>query len=203
MKYILSLLIFFYAQSSFADYVMIGDSLFVHRNQEIKSQIESSQHIKITNHAVTGHWFKQIVKQYKQANIKVDDTIIMDGGGNDIMGNAGNCRNKMNKNCINQVDEISIQFKELLDLMLNNMIFKVYYLSCYHTTGWQGSGYDQVIDYGVEKMKSICADHLVQCIFIDTRSKMTGDVFEWDGVHPNQRGVRILSDLILEALNAK
>lgn len=202
MKAFILFFFIFLNSHSHADYHIIGDSVFTHRNQAIKQQIEKQLNISIINHAVTGHWFKNIVEQFERSTIKQGDIVIMDGGGNDMFGNAGNCRNKLNANCKSQIDGISEKFKYLLDKMLIRKIDAVYFLSPYYTSGWNGSGYEKAIDYGVSVIAPICNDSLVYCVFIDVRKTMSGNVVDGDGIHPNQNGCNILANSIIEAIKS-
>jgi lysophospholipase L1-like esterase len=202
MKALIVFFFIFINNVSHADYHIIGDSIFVHKNQEVKRQIEKSKNISITNHAVTGHWFKNIVEQFDKTSTKSGDIIIMDGGGNDIFGNSGNCRNNPNVNCKSQIDGIAEKFKNLLEKMLNRKIDTVYFLSPYYTSGWNGSGYEKAVDYGVDNITKICNESLMYCVFIDVRFAMKGNVVEWDGIHPNQNGCNILANSIIEAMKS-
>ena len=180
---------------SYADHIMIGDSIFTHRNQEIKNIIESNQKIKIKNYAVQGHWFKNISSQFDNSSAKDGDIIIMDGGGNDIFGNGGNCKNRPNANCKSQVDGIAEKFRDLLNKMSTRKIDSVFFLSPYYI-----SGLESAVDYGIDKCLPICQDSLVYCVFIDVRFAMKPKDLESDGIHPNGTGTKILANSIIEAM---
>jgi len=193
-----AILIYLLCKSSFgfAEYVMIGDSIFVHRGEEIKRNLEISKKIKITNYAKTGSWMKEIVVQYSKARKAYNDVVIMDGGSNNILGDSGNCRGNPNDACKSHLERISIEFKNLLETMEKDGIAMVFYLGPYYGSGWNGSNYEKSIDMGSDLIRSVCNDSKIDCCFIDPRKVMTGNVREWDGIHPNAEGVKILSEII-------
>lgn len=202
MRFVIALTIFFYSQILIADYLMVGDSVFTHRNQEIKRLIESDQKITIKNYAREGLWFNEIVNQYEKANPGPGDILIMDGGGDDIFGNAGNCRYNPNDACIKTVQNIINKLNAVIS-RLKASGTRLIFLAPYYTQGWNGQGYEKIIDYAIEKASPLCKP-TENCFFIDPRADMTGRVLEWDGIHPNSEGTKILSRLIIREIeNAK
>lgn len=197
-----AILIYLLLKSSFgfAEYVMIGDSILVHRGEEIKRNLEISQKIKITNYAKTGAWMREVVVQYSKARKAYNDVIIMDGGGNNILGDGGNCKGNPNDSCKAHLEKISIEFKTLLETMEKDGIAMVFYLGPYYGSGWNGGNFEKAVDMGSDLMRLVCENSAIDCAFIDPRKVMVGNVREWDGVHPNAEGVKILSDIIARSM---
>jgi len=197
-----AILIYLLCKSNFAfsEYIMIGDSIFVHRGEEIKRTLEISQKIKIRNHAKTGAWMHEVVSQYSKAQKSSGDIIIMDGGGNNILGDSGNCRGNPNDACKSHLKKISLEFKTLLETMEKDGISVVFYLGPYYGSGWNGGNFEAAVDMGSYLMRGACENTMIDCSFIDPRKVMVGNTREWDGVHPNAEGVKILSDIIARSM---
>lgn len=191
---------FLISSMAFSETYMVGDSIFAHRGGEVRRLIEADKSIAISSSAVTGARFWQIVKQFDDSRAGFGDTIIMDGGGNDIFGNSSVCRNTRTERCKYIIEDISRQFSSLLIRMRERGVGKIVFLTPYYTIGRIGSGYERAVDYGIDLFIPICSQAPIECSIVDARPLMKGPVYEWDGVHPNQNGTRILASAIASTL---
>lgn len=199
MRLRMSVCVLFLSSSSIAmaqSYFMIGDSILATRSQEVKRLIEIEKDIHIQNQAFIGAWSWQIVRQYERLEVKAGDVVIMDGGANDVIGNTWNCRGNMNDKCIKLMGEINDRFESLLQRMYEDGISKVVFLSCYYPRG----DWHQPVDFGTEGLKAVCENALVDCRFVDVRTKIKYENLEWDGLHPNGSGTKILAMALGEQL---
>ena len=181
--------------------VLIGDSIFTTGNNRIEYYIETKANIQIDGRAVSGARMNDIYGQYQGAREQGFNTVIMDGGGNDVLGNRGNCQNTFNDNCKKTIDDAINQMGELWNQMLADGVEKVYFLTCHYPVGWS-AGFNQAVDYGYEAVTNLCANADIECHVSDPRAAFAerNDVLIWDGVHPTDKGSEIMADLIMEKM---
>ena len=171
--------------------IMIGDSLFA--NDLIKNQLEEWGNTQIDNLALIGSqfhegWIESIPSQYFNyiKSNSIPDTIIMNGGGNDILSRKTDCIS-FNKNCIKRINEIT----SILDLFFkkinNDGVLNVIYLGPYYL-----QKLEKTINYGTDKISEICQKAELNCNFVDIRNKTIP--LSIDNLHPNDDGYILLAD---------
>ncbi|MBF0440993.1 MAG: SGNH/GDSL hydrolase family protein [Oligoflexales bacterium] len=176
---------------------IFGDSIFTTSDHRIKKQLESLASISITDHAVGGAIMSQIKDQYIANRTQKIKTVIMDGGGNDILGNKGNCQNQMNDTCKSLIKSIVDTLRGIFELMKEDGVHQIVFLGCHYPMGWNG-GFEQSVDYGHTLLEVACSESTVPCMVVDPRQtfKNKSDLLEWDGVHPNWNGTAVMAKLI-------
>jgi lysophospholipase L1-like esterase len=180
---------------------IIGDSIFTTGGNMIRGHLESISGLTIDTHANGGAVMSQVREQYlniKDQNIR---TIIMDGGGNDILGDSGNCRNQNNDSCKAHIEQVVETARTLFEEMAENGVENIVFMTCHYPMGWN-SGYVDAINYGTSLITEVCAEARSRCIIVDPRESFQGKshYLEWDGVHPNRTGAQVMADLIWQAM---
>lgn len=191
--------------------VIIGDSMYWSgmlfwggQPSPLSKWLETWSGHSIENHALVGAslqdgWVKSILAQYndlvKQPNIT---TLIMDGGGNDVMSHKDDCV-KFNQACTNMINTSLNIAKGIIDRARNDGTKSVLYLGFYYLPNL-----DKAVDYGDTHLQQICRVE-EQCYFIDPRYNATTgtglktpDMLGSDGLHPNEEGYKILATMIWE-----
>lgn len=173
--------------------LMIGDSLFA--NDIIKNQLEEWSNTQIHNTALIGSqlhngWVESIPLQYSnyiQSN-NIPTTIIMNGGGNDILVKKNDCK-VFNNMCIKRINETTTIIDSLLKQMNNNGVLNVVYLGFYYINGLKNT-----VDYGTDKINETCNKAELNCHFIDIRNKSIP--VSSDNLHPTDDGYIMLAENI-------
>ena len=189
--------------------IIIGDSMFA--ESPVKQYLEEDTGTVIENYALVGAslqkgWVKSIPDQYEDIKGLNATTIIMDGGGNDVMSNLYACQ-RFNNNCRNMIDRVTLIAKDLMENMMNNSVNYIIYMGFFYI-----KGLNKAIDYGSEKLITICNNITKNN---DIRSNLRGNITNslkygcyfsdprnltipvgWDGVHPTNEGYKLLSELI-------
>ena len=198
--------------------ITIGDSIF---DKSGELQVFLEQHASQTFRRYTqgGSYLANnagstpIVQQY--ADAKADDatieTVVMNGGGNDIMVPAAvfdnyKCRTPWHRpnlsvQCKSYIDDLYIDTVDLLNTMAADGVSNVLYLGYYHPKGLF-SNLAQAVDYGNLRIQDACANSVVNCTFVESRSIITPNDIISDGLHPTTIGSQKLADLIWPSLQA-
>jgi lysophospholipase L1-like esterase len=203
--------------------VMIGDSIF-HLSNEIAKNLETYsgeayRQYYMSGAQMIGGTMTPVIKQY--ANAKADDpiirTVIMDGGGNDILINnqevcSGDTVSQECKDLIEPVFEAArTLFREMYNDGVQHMIYLGYYVVDPDGYMIGEAGLKGVTDYSAAKSKATCDELNVEFgktigYYIDTRDAFIGhekDYIISDGVHPSAAGSKVLADLIWNLMVAK
>lgn len=199
---VFSCFLFGFLNSSVAlgEILMLGDSIFKWRNEGVKKGVEERLGEEIFSLAVSGAKSKEIAEQYyRLVKGETKFEILLDGGGNDILGKASDCKGQMKTPCYELIAEIANNFAELFSVMARDEQIRVFYLVPHYPQGLAG-GFENAVDLGTQMMKIVCRDAKIECHVIDVRKDMVGNVLDWDGIHPNQSGINILSEKISEAI---
>ncbi len=202
--------------------VNIGDSIFA-LSGEISSYLHSYAGQTFRRYAVSGAEITggslapSILSQYATArsddpNI---DTIIMDGGGNDILlpvialFDPYDCKTqwyewgKLSNSCKNFINDLYVDAVNLLNDMHADGVDNVIYLGYYHTKDtWllQIDSLEEAVDYGDVKLSQACQYSAVDCTFIDPRNVINDSDIKSDAIHPKTSGSKKLADLIWPVL---
>jgi hypothetical protein len=167
-------------------------------NNAVKQAIERMADGKVTleNSALVGAsmhegWVPSIPDQYASiSKVPVPITVIMDGGGNDVMSVKEDCL-AFNDKCRQQIDEALDIAGDLLQKMDDDGIAHVIYMGPFYLLNL-----NQAVDYGAKKLEKICKKAKIDCHVADTRdlNPPKGD----DGIHPTPEGYEMLAKRIWE-----
>jgi len=182
--------------------VIIGDSMFWSgplfwsgQPSPLSRWLESRAGHAIENHARVGAslaegWVESIPHQYQDvAQRDTITSIIMDGGGNDIMSHRHDCE-AWNTACQTTINASIAIATSLLDTIRHDGIGHVFYLGFYHLPGLETAADEASI-----RMHSLCSEN---CHFVDPRNNITLAMIGPDGVHPTDEGYRVLAAMIWE-----
>ena len=201
--------------------VTVGDSIFA-LSGDLQDFLESYAGETFRRYTLSGAELKggiiatDIYAQYEMA--KSDnpniDTIVMDGGGNDILIPAialfdpNNCKTqwyqfgRLSSRCKNFIDDIYVDAVNLLNDMDADGVDNVIYLGYYYTKNglFLLDSMEEAVDYGDLRLSQACRNSSVNCQFIDPRSSIRDSNIIIDGIHPTKEGSRKLANLIWPAL---
>ncbi|HYX32907.1 MAG TPA: SGNH/GDSL hydrolase family protein [Oligoflexus sp.] len=179
--------------------IIIGDSIFA-LNGVINSELEEISSLDIDSYARNGAIMSGIVRQYQQARANgIARTVIMNGGGNDVLANMGNCR-AFNQTCINVIEKATSQGLDLVNQMEADGVERIFFLGYYYTTSL-ASGLEKAVDYAMSRAATLCENTTVRCEVVDTRDIMQGSGnLSWDGIHPSRTGSIKMAQLLWERM---
>ncbi|MGF1831924.1 SGNH/GDSL hydrolase family protein [Photobacterium angustum] len=201
------------------DVLLIGDSIFA-LSGEILDDLEYKANQEFRDYALSGAKFssgifvKPVTKQFEQAQKDTPSTkiktVLMDGGGNDILipailGDLYGCktywwRPEPTKRCKRISDNLYVEIVEFMNNLGSNGTDNIVYLGYYHTKG-DLTNLKKSIDYGMVNLERACTDTAsTQCHFIDPRNSITPDDILSDNIHPNTSGSLKISNLIWPVL---
>lgn len=180
---------------------IFGDSIFTSGGGAIEQELERLMTRTIDSHAVAGTVMAQIRDQYKSQRGQGIRTVIVDGGGNDVLGARGECQNRMSEGCRNVIDNAAAIARDLFAMMAQDGVANVVHLTCHYPVGWN-AGFDQAVDYGYAAIAQACEESGANCVLVDPRTEMRGrnNLFEWDGIHPNRAGAQVMASLIWDKI---
>ncbi len=206
--------------------VNIGDSIFALSGQ-IQNYLHSYAGKTFRRYATSGAELEggdliapSVVNQYAIArgdNSNIQ-TILMDGGGNDILlpvltlFDIYNCKkdwweSSLSSSCKNLINDIYVDAVDLLNEMHSRGVGKVLYVGYYYTKDSLISGnlsaLKQAIDYGDTKMSQACSYSAANCTFIDPRSSVKNADIIADGIHPATSGSLKIANLIWPHLSSR
>jgi hypothetical protein len=162
---------------------------------------------------VAGANMSQIVTQYTTAHTADADidTIVMDGGGNDILLGDRSCLTNPptdpTTTCAKTIDTTLAEGKTVLTQMQADGVKHVVFFFYPHVDtvdasgnaiGISGKYANDTLDYAYPKIQAVCAA-IPNCVFVDTRPAW-GDNYamyidpQGFGVHPNNMGSQLLVD---------
>lgn len=179
---------------------IFGDSIFATSNHRIRAVLESLTHLKIKDSSVSGAVTKEITEQYRRSRSENIKTVIRDGGGNDVFGKGEDCK-AFNEACKKVVENGLKNYEEDFAMMTEDGVHNIILLGFHYPTGWM-AGYDKVIDYTMPLIQEICDGSSIPCQLVDPRKKFreTSGLLEWDGVHPNMEGGKVMAQMIFEKM---
>jgi hypothetical protein len=158
---------------------------------------------------VSGANMTQIATQYTTAHMADPDidTIIMDGGGNDVLLGDRSCLTTAppaNTSCANTIMTALGIAKTAIAQMHTDGVKHVVYFFYPHveTTGLGGPAVNDTLDWAYPLAKAAC-ETSPECVFVDTRASwgdmqaMYIDPLLGLNVHPNDAGSAALVDLAI------
>ena len=148
----------------------------------------------------------QIPGQYTQAKMadpKID-TVIMTGGGNDILIGNSSCLNNpppANQSCVDTVNKAVAAVDALFTQMQVDGVKNVVYYF-YPRTALLMSGAN--VDYAFPVVKAGCDKYkgALKCYFVDTRPPFEGQNWFSDGIHPTDPGQQAIAGLVWDTMVA-
>lgn len=171
--------------------VIIGDSLFC---SHLSEKLELLAGHEIENNAIIGSslenwWIPSIPTQYQELNKNPTiNTLIMDGGGNDVIRRRNDCR-YFNQECKNTIDKSLDIVEQLFQNAKQDNITDIIYLGFYYI-----QDLEQAVDYAVPKLKLKCENANVY--YVDPRFALSSQMLSFDGVHPTDAGYDLLANMI-------
>jgi len=201
--------------------ITLGDSIFA-LSGKLQEILESYASETFRQYTLSGAELKggiiatDVYAQYeiaKNDNPNID-TILMDGGGNDILIPAialfdpYNCKTqwyqfgRLSSRCKSFIDDIYIDAVNLLNNMHSDGVDNVIYLGYYYTKNglFLLDSMEEAIDYGDMRLSQACRNSAANCKFVDPRSSIRDSNIIIDGIHPNTDGSRKLANLIWPVL---
>lgn len=197
--------------------VTIGDSIFA-LSGKLQDILESYAGETFRQYTISGAEIKgglfatDIATQFeiaKSDNPNID-TIVMDGGGNDILipvitlFDYYNCKTEwyqwwgLSSKCKNLIDDIYVDVVDVLDNIDASGVQNVIFLGYYYTKNgifWLDSA-EEAVDYGDMRLAQACANSNANCVFVDPRSVINDSDIIIDGIHPTTSGSQKLADLV-------
>jgi hypothetical protein len=176
--------------------IIIGDSMFA--ESPVRDYLQERCDCEIENRAIIGSslhegWVTSIPSQYYDIEDTASiSTVIMDGGGNDVMSRLSDCR-ELNEDCKTMIKESVEIARSLIQQMGEDGVDLVIYLGFYYI-----QNLNKVIDYGTALLSRMCATSETPCVFCDPRN-LTIPI-GWDGLHPTREGFLMIGELISSAL---
>lgn len=200
--------------------VFLGDSIFA-LSGELQDNLEDYAGETFRRYTLSGAELKggsiatSVYDQYgiaRRDNANID-TIVMDGGGNDILIPAifldpYNCKTewwqwgRLSGTCKRFIDDVYVDAVNLLNRMDADGIDQIVYLGYYYTKDallWLDS-LEEAVDYGDLRLGQACAFSTADCRFVDPRSVIRDSDIILDGIHPNSNGSRKLANLVWPVL---
>ena len=141
----------------------------------------------------------QIPNQFQDALAEDPNinTVIMTGGGNDVLiGDANDCLQNPppgDQNCVDNINDVMVAAEGLLQDMADAGVQNVVYFFYPHLPdqGFVQGAKNETLDYAYPLVEELCANAPLNCVFVDTRPAFEGhqdEYFQFDGIHPNDQG---------------
>jgi len=199
------------------DVVTLGDSIF-DLNGQIQANLESWAGETFRNYTQSGAELSggflatAVDSQYAaakatDANI---DTIVMNGGGNDILIPAmlfdpNRCKTKwyrpyLSSKCKGLIEDIYVTDVNLLNQMDADGVDNIVYLG-YYELPRGNTNLNAAVNYGDAYLGYACdTATTASCTFVDSRGHVPAADVEGDDIHPTPNGSLTLAGLIWPAL---
>ncbi len=193
------------------DVQIIGDSIF-DLSGDIQQDLKALSGKTYKDRSRSGAQIDGIVNQYHSAinNTPGIQTIIADGGGNDILlGNADCDTDPLTQGCLDVIDYVADKMEGLLN---------DFYVDGVDNCVWLGY-YNMTLDQEEKNEAIVEAYSLYPAVFddaqmnqpgsgggaypIDPRDDIVASDVKSDGIHPTASGSNILADLIYSKMEAE
>jgi len=170
--------------------VLIGDSILASSDTQgglgaINKYLNEFSGQKLNNYAKIGSSLhdgrvKSIPQLYQDMRTQtapaVPSTIVLNGGGNDVISVRDDCW-AFNDKCQLQIDSAMEIAEDLMLRMHDDGVQHIIYLGFYYAFNMT-----QAVDYGTERVKRVCRDAAIDCFVADVRDLDV--VVGPDGLHP-------------------
>ena len=175
---------------------MYGDSILA-SNTPVQQDLETFGHVEIQNFAKIGAgmrdgWVESIPSVYVQnKDLVAPDTIILNGGGNDINSVRRDCLD-MTQTCNNTIDQVVAVIDSLMQDMKRDGVGDIVYVGFFNLCG-----FERAVDSGNDKIQDVCS-RTSHCYFVDLR--VVPIVVGWDGMHPIEASYHDISHEIWKTM---
>ncbi len=145
---------------------------------------------------------RQYDKAIKQGPIR---TVLMDGGGNDILLSGRKQCKPYSQACADLIQEVKKESEKMRDKMIADGVEAVVWLGYYYTHGLLGGGLNKAADEGARVTEEACrTQEKPKCYYVDPREAFKGKpgLIMVDGVHPTNAGSKVLANLIWDTMQA-
>jgi len=199
------------------DVITLGDSIF-DLNGEIQANLENWAGETFRNYTQSGAELSggslaaAVDAQYATAKAtdSAIDTIVMDGGGNDLLIPATlfdpyGCRThwwrwNISQSCMNLIVEQYVTLTNLLNEMDADGVNNIVYLG-YYELPRGNANLGQTLKYGNDYLSYACDTATVaNCTFVDPRGTIPANNVESDDIHPTVEGSLKLASQIWPVL---
>lgn len=148
-----------------------------------------------------------VERQYRDAKSTDSniDTIVMNGGGNDILIPAiildpYGCRThwwrwSISRSCRNLINDQYINLVNLMNKMDNEGVQNIIYLG-YYELPRSNANLTGALNYGDDKLSLACRNTTGNCQFLDPRGMVPASDVLSDNIHPTSAASLTLADLI-------
>ena len=192
--------------------VTLGDSIF-DLSGDIQRFLEDRAGQTFRDYTLSGAELSggivanSVERQYSDAKATDGniETIVMDGGGNDILIPAMildpyGCRThwwrwSISSSCRNLINDQYVNLVNLLNQMDNDGVDNVIYLG-YYELPRGNANLTQAVNLGDDKLGQACANTTANCTFLDPRGMVPANHVLDDNIHPTSEGSLTLADLI-------
>jgi len=187
------------------DVATFGDSIF-DLNGVIQTELEANAGQTFRDYTTSGAKMSggslapAVDEQYASANVANPDitTIVMNGGGNDILIPAMlfdqyRCKTKwyrpnLSDKCKNLIQNIYVTGVNLMDQMNADGVNDIVYLG-YYELPRDNTNLNQAVNYGDEYLSQACTTGTTaNCTFVDPRGTIPAVDVESDDIHPTPNG---------------
>ena len=199
------------------DVITLGDSIF-DLNGVIEETLESYAGETFRNYTQNGAELqggviaRSVVGQYSDARSTDSNisTILMDGGGNDILIPAYlfdpyKCRTRwyrrnLSEDCTNFIDDLYVEAVNLLNDMAHDGVDNVIWLGYYELPRFN-SNLTKALNYGDDFIGYACeVSSNASCQFVDPRGTIPASQLNRDAIHPTPEGSVNLANQIWPVL---
>lgn len=190
--------------------VIIGDSIFALSGVE-KLELARLAGENSRGYAQSGAQMDGVVSQYSRAkrygSIR---TIVMDGGGNDVLIGAltgsqecvPNSRGDLSSACLATIHGARSQGASLLYSMYRDGVADVLWQGYYLLPGSLAK-LNTALDVGMELFQDMCEDSAASCHWVDPRAAFRGReryYVKSDNIHPTDSGSEVLANLVWDKM---
>ncbi len=198
------------------DVQIVGDSVF-DLDGYIHSHLWDLSGKAYKDNSKSGDTLEYVTQQYNSAisNYPNMRTIIMDGGGNDVLMSlywriaCASSSWTAPRRCRSFINGVMDDMDDLWDDMDSDGIDDIVHLGYYYIkNGTLGNGtkLKGALKYAMDVAEAGCAASPADCWFVDPRADFWGneaDYIKSDGIHPTDEGAEVLADLIWDEMVAR
>ncbi len=186
------------------DVQIIGDSIF-DLSGDIQQDLKTLSGKTYKDRSVSGENISGIVNQYHKAisNTPSLQTVIADGGGNDILQGSADCdSDPVTPDCLDIIDFVADKMESLLGEFYTDGVDNCVWLGYYNMTRDEEEK-NEAIQAAYDLYPAILNDAQMNqpgsgggVYVIDPRDDISYNDVKSDGIHPTASGSSILADLI-------
>lgn len=193
--------------------VMVGDSIIAMARPEcenITTELGLITGEKYPDYATSGSKMTgsnyygaiaSIPSQWDEAtgDLSAIDTVITDGGGNDILDDCGYWEMPL---CESVIDAVVSDYSDLVARMKTDGVSNIAYVGLYEMPGTMAQ-YNEAINLAMDTASALCDQ--IDVVFVESRPDFVGhpEYIKADDTHPTQAGSQVLSGLIYDAFAAE